>query len=113
MRGIESNGIGARFVPPLQGERLTGFSFLGLRAARSTPGYHIAGFQPADPASTGPKARNVIPDAKRTTGRNSFLSGLKARNVIAQAGASPTSAGLGNRPAIISQGLKGRDHHPN
>lgn len=34
-------------VPPLQGGfDLFGIVFPGLRASRSTPGYHIAGFQP-------------------------------------------------------------------
>ena len=34
-------------VPPLQGRRgLLGDVYLGLRAARFTPGFHMTGFQP-------------------------------------------------------------------
>ena len=83
------NNIRAVSVPPLQGEDFFLRDVdLGLRALRSTPGCHISGFQPAD------------------------LSELKARNMTAWAGATPTSAGhclalAGNQPAIPS-GLKAR-----
>ncbi len=49
MRGIEIHvgNRGVRFVPPLQGWKTMILDvFLGLRATRFTPGYHIAGFQP-------------------------------------------------------------------
>jgi len=49
MRGIEFDFKDRedRFVSPLQGyEDLILDLYLGLRAARFTPGYHITGFQP-------------------------------------------------------------------
>jgi hypothetical protein len=49
MRGIEIHvgNRGVRFAPPLQGGKNMILDFyLGLRAERFTPGYHIAGFQP-------------------------------------------------------------------
>jgi hypothetical protein len=42
MRGIEFD-----IVWPLQGQEYFGLDvYLGLRAGRFTPGYHIMGFQP-------------------------------------------------------------------
>lgn len=52
MRGIEFyvGNRGVRFVPPIQGgEDLILDDFLGLRATRFTPGFHITGFQPSEP----------------------------------------------------------------
>jgi hypothetical protein len=70
MRGIEIRRIELRsvFVPPLQGGRERfgdGILVLGLRAGRSTPSYHISGFQPA--GQSGPKACNVIAWAEAST----------------------------------------------
>ncbi len=73
-----STHVGHCLDSPLHGEAdLILDVYLGLRAGRFSPGYHIIGFQPAN------------------------WTGLKARNVIAWAGASPTSAGPGQPPPKI------------
>ena len=40
--------VSARLVPPLQGGEVGWGDDLGLGAVRLTPGFHSAGFQPAD-----------------------------------------------------------------
>jgi hypothetical protein len=90
MRGIEIRRIHLRsvFVPPLQGggewlEDGILVLVLGLRAGRSTPSYHISGFQP------------------------SVWPGPKACHVIAWAEASTASAGPGNRSCSSPKPCKG------
>ena len=74
------------FVQPLQGAgELISTFYLGLRASRSTLGSNIQGFQPM-PCTAFCRNPSFEP---------AVLSGLKAHNVIAWAGASPTSEGPG------------------
>jgi hypothetical protein len=77
------------FVPPLQGEGI----YWAIDSRAFSPGCNITGFQPSSIA--GP-----IADEERFPIMKQELKGLKARDVIARAIASPTSGG----PGLISNG---------
>ncbi|SRR6266498_587010 len=101
-------------VPPFQGGEDFGSVYLGLRAARFTPGYHRTGFQPSahGPSALRYRVRRVRSEGAgetvrpvRPLRRRRQLSGLKAPNVTAWAEASPTSGGPGQTFPNTSQAL--------
>ena len=83
---------------PFQGGEGFGFVHLGLRAARSTPGYHRTGFQPSAhrPSAFRYRVRSEgAGETVRPVPIRRPSSGLKAPNVTAWAEASKASGGPG------------------